>query len=176
MQRSWRDADQATSSRRPARAIAGLARKGPRPRPAFQNDDAHLHLIRARRDEVGAAERRQEVVERFLVREVDDAEPHAHLGLVAVEQVVDAEAEIEQMARRNSRRIGHIVFRAVRRDHDAAWRRGSAKQQLVIGASSVANVLPQYRPIAACWSAVERQRRRVVGHRARRRGPSRTAS
>ena len=30
----------------------------------------HLHLIRARRDEVRAAERRQEVVQRFLVRQV----------------------------------------------------------------------------------------------------------
>ena len=49
-------------------------------RPADRRSEsyAHLELIRARRHEVRAAERRQEVVERLLVGQVHDAEAHPH--------------------------------------------------------------------------------------------------
>jgi hypothetical protein len=54
-----------------------------------------LQLVRPRGHEMCAAEGREEVVQRILVRQVDDAEPHAELGLVAAEQVVGAETEVE---------------------------------------------------------------------------------
>ena len=57
--------------------------------------DADAHLIRARCHEMGAAEGRQEVVERFLIGHIDDAETQPDLGLVTVEQVVDAESQVE---------------------------------------------------------------------------------
>ena len=73
----------------------------------------------------------------------------AHLRLVAVEQVVDAEAEIEQVPRRDARRVVHIVLGASAGIFSrVAPPLGDA--QLVIGASRVATVLPQKKPIAAC--------------------------
>ena len=69
------------------------------PQISAQNDSkrhAEVDLIGARRDEVRSAERREEVVERFLVGQVDHAEPQRTFGSVAVEQVVDAEAEVER--------------------------------------------------------------------------------
>ncbi len=56
---------------------------------------AHLHLIRARGDEMRPAECRQEVVKRFLIRDVDDAETDFQLRLVGMKKVIDAHANIE---------------------------------------------------------------------------------
>ena len=49
---------------------------------------------------MSSAERRQEVVERDLVGEVDRGEPQAPFIAVAVEQVVVPDAGVEQVARR----------------------------------------------------------------------------
>ena len=51
--------------------------------------DAELHLERSRRHEVRAAERGQEVVERLLIGQVDDADPQLGSDLLAAEEVVD---------------------------------------------------------------------------------------
>ena len=58
------------------------------------------------------AERRQEVVQRVLVGQVDDAESDAKLRPVRVQQIVDTDAQIEEMTRRNSRWIRDIVGRS----------------------------------------------------------------
>lgn len=70
-----------------------------------------LHGLRSRCNEVCAAERGQEVVYRGFIRQVDDGEPQAPLVTVAVEKIVVPDARIEQVARRNARRI---VVRVVR--------------------------------------------------------------
>src|SRR5207249_5269315 len=74
---------------------------------------AKLNLVRSGRDEVGSAECRQEVVQRFLVRQVDNAHAHTELGLLSVQEVVDADSQIEQMSWRDPWRVRHIVRRAL---------------------------------------------------------------
>ena len=84
-------------------------------------------MIRTRRHEVRAAERREEVIERFLVGQVDDAEPDAQLRAGRVEQIIHAEAEIEEMPRRDSRWVVHVVLGAVRgNDETLGPARGAA--------------------------------------------------
>src|SRR5207249_7089413 len=80
---------------------------------------AKLNLVRSRRDEVGPAECRKEVVQRFLVRQVDDAHAHTELGLLSVQDVVDADAQIEEMSWRDPRRVCHIVRRTLGGDPEA---------------------------------------------------------
>jgi hypothetical protein len=116
----------------------------------FSEGDAQMHLIRPRRDEMRAAERRQEVVERVLVGEIDDAEAQADLPLVAVEQVVDAEAQVDQVPWRDAGRVVDIIFRA--RGGIFSRVAPPPEAQFVMGASRVATVLPQKKPMAACWS------------------------
>ena len=113
--------------------------------------DADLELHGPRRHEVRAAERRQEVVERVLVRQVDHGEPGADLRPARVEQVVHTDPEVEQVARRDAGRIVDVVFGAFGGNLRAASRRRRTSQ-LVIGFSRVATVLPQKNPMAACWS------------------------
>src|SRR3979409_1054045 len=93
-----------------------LSSRARRRRQNSSERDADMHLIRAWRHEMSAAECREEIVKGFLVRQVDDAETQAHLGFASVEEVVGTEAQVEQMARRSARRVGHIVCRALRRN------------------------------------------------------------
>ena len=67
--------------------------------------EAQLRCVRPRGNKVRAAERRQEVVERGLVRQVDGGEAQAPLVMVAMEQVVVPHAGIEQVAWFDARRI-----------------------------------------------------------------------
>src|ERR1700722_11165313 len=48
---------------------------------------------------MGAAESGNEVVQRFFVSEVDDRKPSAPAVLVAVKQIVVADAQVEEVAR-----------------------------------------------------------------------------
>jgi hypothetical protein len=76
----------------------------------------------------------RKLVKRLFVRQIDDAETDADLRLVAMEQVVDAEPEIDQMPRCNPRRIVDIVLRALW-GYDQTLRssigRGAARQRCV---------------------------------------------
>ncbi len=60
---------------------------------------ADLRRQRPRRDVMRAAERREKVVQRVLVAEVDRGETSAPLVAIAVEQIVVADGEVEQIAR-----------------------------------------------------------------------------
>ena len=71
-----------------------------------------------------AAECRQEVVQRFGIRDVHDAEADPQLRAVAVQQVVGADAEVEEMARGDACRVIEIVLGAV--GGDAQTRRTPA--------------------------------------------------
>ena len=75
--------------------------------------EAELDGFGARGDEVRAAEGREEVIQRFLVGQVDDGEAQAPLVAVAVEEIVVADGEIEEIARCDARRILVVVFGAV---------------------------------------------------------------
>ena len=70
-----------------------------------------LRRERPRRDEVGSAERGQEVVKRDFVGQVDDGEAEAPLVTVFVEQFVISQADVKQVPRSDSRWIAVIVRR-----------------------------------------------------------------
>ena len=76
-----------------------------------------LDLICARRHKVSAAESREEVIQRFLVRDVERRKPQRHLGVLSAQQIVRADTEIKQMARRDTWRIAVVVLLAVGRDY-----------------------------------------------------------
>ena len=57
-----------------------------------------------------STERREEIVESALVRDVYGCELHAHLVPVSVKQVVMPDRQIEQMPRRNPRRILVVIL------------------------------------------------------------------
>ena len=57
--------------------------------------EAELRCVRTRCDEVRSAESRQEIVECRLVRQVDGGEAQAPFVVVAVKQVVVADAHVE---------------------------------------------------------------------------------
>lgn len=63
-----------------------------------------------------AAERRQEVVKRVRVRDIDRGELQTHFVLVALENIVIANREVEHMSRCGSWRILIVILRAWRRD------------------------------------------------------------
>ena len=77
--------------------------------------EAHFRGVRPRRNKVRSAERRQEVVQRGLVRQVDDCESQAPLVTVTVEEVVISHAGIEQVPRSDPRRIVIVILRSRRR-------------------------------------------------------------
>ena len=112
-----------------------------------------------------AAEGREEVVERFLVRQVHDAEAHPHLGRVRVQQVVapDGRDRTDDAARCAAGWCRRSPCR--RPESGCASRRGSTNRSSVIGASIVANVLAAEEPDRRLLVGRQRQRRRVVGHR-----------
>src|SRR5262245_37941533 len=68
---------------------------------------------------MGAAESGQEVIESLLVCKVEDAESKPQFRSVRLKQIVDTDAEIEQMAWRNPRRVVDIIGRAFGRNPDA---------------------------------------------------------
>ena len=76
--------------------------------------EAQFQRFGARRHEVRAAERGEEVVQRFFVGQIDHREAQAPLVAVAVEEIVMADGQVEQIARRNSRRILVVVLGSVR--------------------------------------------------------------
>jgi len=75
--------------------------------------EAQFGGVTSRRNKVRSAERAQEVVERFFVGQVDHRKAKAPLVTVAAEQIVMAKGEIEQVARRNPRRVLVVIFRAI---------------------------------------------------------------
>ena len=74
--------------------------------------ETHFCGVRPRCDEMRATERGQEVVQRGLVRQVDDCEPQAPLVTVTVEEIVISHACIEQVPRRDARRIVIVILRS----------------------------------------------------------------
>src|ERR1035438_1367948 len=70
---------------------------------------------RSRRDVMRPAERRKKVVERILVGHIDGRQAQTHPVLVALEYVVVPDRYIEQVSRRDARRILVVVLRVWRR-------------------------------------------------------------
>ena len=62
---------------------------------------------------MGAAERGQEVVERFFVGQVQHAQPKPNLRAIAAKEIVGPHAEVEKVARRDAWWIRHIVSRTL---------------------------------------------------------------
>ena len=83
---------------------------------AFSETHADLKLVGAGRDEMGACEGGQEVIQSHFVREIHDAEPDSHLRPVTVEQIVGSDTQIQEMPRRDARRVLHIISRPLRGD------------------------------------------------------------
>src|SRR5260370_31589674 len=81
-------------------ASEGRADPSPEASPSCQEleVEAELRRVGSRRDEVRPAERRQEVKERGLVRQVDDREAQAPLVAITMKQVVIAHAGVKQIA------------------------------------------------------------------------------
>src|SRR5205085_11359866 len=73
---------------------------------------AEFRRVTARRHKVRSAERRQEVIERGLIRQVDDREAQAPLVVVAMEEVVISHAGVEQVAWGDPRRIVIVTLRS----------------------------------------------------------------
>ena len=73
--------------------------------------EAELGRQRTRRDVVRAAEGGEEVVERVLVGDVDGSQLETHFVLIAAEEVVMPDGNVEKASRRNARRVLVVVFR-----------------------------------------------------------------
>jgi len=73
--------------------------------------ESDLSRKRTRRYVVRAAEGREEVVERVLVGDVDCSELETHLVLIAAEDVVVPDGNVEKATRRDPRRVLVIVLR-----------------------------------------------------------------
>ena len=65
-----------------------------------------------------SAERRKEVVECVLVRDIDGGEPQTPLSLVAIEEVVVADGRVEQASRRDARGVLVVVLSIGSRNAD----------------------------------------------------------
>jgi hypothetical protein len=65
---------------------------------------------RTRRNIVRAAKGRKEVVERKMVRKVDDGQSRTHFVFVSMEHVVMADRHVEKVARRDPWRLVVVVF------------------------------------------------------------------
>lgn len=85
--------------------------------------EAEVYCFGARAYEMRTAERRKEVVQGFLVGQVDDREAQAPLVTIAVEEVVVADGQVEKVPRCDARRILIVVLGAVGGNVDA---RGAA--------------------------------------------------
>jgi len=82
--------------------------------------EPNLRRQRARRHIVRPAEGRKEVIQRRLVSHVDGGKRKTPFVMIALEQVVVAHGKIEQVTRRNTRRIPIIVLGVDRWDLDKA--------------------------------------------------------
>src|ERR1035438_5550714 len=71
-------------------------------------------------DVMGPAKGGKEVVERYFIGDVDRRQAKAPLALVAVEKVVVTYRQVEQAARRNTRRVVVVVLGSGRWDLDQA--------------------------------------------------------
>src|SRR6266566_915865 len=80
--------------------------------PLYLEMKAEFRRVAARRHKVRSTERRQEVIERGLIRQVDDREAQAPLVVVAMEEVVISHAGIEQVACSDPRRIVIVILRS----------------------------------------------------------------
>src|SRR5499427_4679004 len=67
---------------------------------------------RSRRQVMRAAERRQKVVKRVRVRDIDRGELQAHFVFVALENIVIANRQVEHVPRCNSWRIFIVILRS----------------------------------------------------------------
>jgi hypothetical protein len=83
-----------------------------RSHPEISKVKRHLPGIAARRYEMRAAKRGQEVVKREFVGEVEDREAQIGLPLVRVKDVVPTYGHVEEVAWRDPRRIQIVVLRA----------------------------------------------------------------
>lgn len=63
-----------------------------------------------RSDVVRAAESRKEIVKHVVVRQVDDGQLRAPFVPIAVEEIIVAHGEIEEIPRRDARRIFVVLF------------------------------------------------------------------
>ena len=77
----------------------------------FAGDRARGYVVRTR-------ERREEVVQRVLVGDVDCRKPHAHFVLVAMKEIVFAERHIEEVSGLNTRRIVIVISGVGRRNFE----------------------------------------------------------
>ena len=75
----------------------------------LRGQGAWRHIVRA-------AKRRKKVVQRIIVGQVNGGQLQAHFVLIAVQDVVVPERQVEQIAVRNARRIVVIVL-GIRRGH-----------------------------------------------------------
>src|SRR5438067_1095843 len=74
---------------------------------------SRLYLEGPGRDEVRPAKRREEVIQRNLIRDVHHRESQAYLVVICSEQIVCPSAEVKQMPRHDARRIRIVVFSSV---------------------------------------------------------------
>lgn len=91
-------------------------------RGAWLNDsvalevETQLHRLRSRRYIMRAAERGNEVVQRLVVSQIDHREAQAPFVAVAIEQIVLAHGNVEQVPRSDALRIVVDILRSGRRD------------------------------------------------------------
>src|SRR5579862_4941921 len=72
--------------------------------------EAEFGGVRTRRHKMRAAERGQEVVQCFLIGQIDDREPGTPAKAVAMEEIVVANRHVEKISGLNTRWIGVVVL------------------------------------------------------------------
>jgi hypothetical protein len=94
--------------------------------------EADFSCQRSRRYVVRAAERGQEIVKRFFVRQIDDRKTETPFARVAVEKIVIADRCVKQISRSDAWRILVVILRSGRRYFDqgrAELRREAGERQ-----------------------------------------------
>ena len=66
-----------------------------------------------------ATECRLKVIQRFLIRQVENREPERHLCMFSAKQIVCSSAEVEQVTRRDARRVRVVILGTISRDANA---------------------------------------------------------
>lgn len=125
-----------------------------------------MRLNDSRRDEMRAAESRIEIIERDFVGYIDKTQTRRQFYFFRSQNIVRAETQIEQMTRRDARRIRVVVFHACRRNADARRaeiRRGAASER--IGQSR--KLIAAEQTDLLLFVSRKSQRRRKIRHRAR---------
>src|SRR6202161_601953 len=126
--------------------------------------EAELDGFGARGYEVRAAECGEEVVQSVFVGKVHDGEAEAPLVAIAVEEVVVADGQVEQVPRSDARRILVVVFGAVGGDVDAGCATRSAGWAAQDRAGRRGERRAAEESDRGLLIGVERQRGGVVGH------------